>query len=117
MKKLLFLGLSLLVCSTYTVANSSNDNDHNTKVNIFYGTKASHNATNPCKGPTIRKCGEIVATYEDNGDGQTFVTRTVKDANGNIITIQHFIAPKDSTFHGEEVTFEDDTNNTENGDE
>ena len=117
MKKLLFLSLSLFVCSTYALAKSSNDTDPNKKVNIYYGTEASTNPNNPCKGATTRKCGELVATYEDNGDGQTFVTKIVKDANGNIITIQHFIAPKDSKFHGEEVTLEDDTKNNENGDE
>lgn len=38
MKKLLFLGLSLLICSTYAVANASDDNGPYTKVHIYYGT-------------------------------------------------------------------------------
>lgn len=28
-------------------------------VSTFYGSKASTNANNPCKGATIRKCGTI----------------------------------------------------------
>ena len=61
-------------------------------VSTFYGSKASSNANNPCKGATIRKCGTIessLVSFED----QTLVMQQVKDADGNTLFTNNFFAP------------------------
>lgn len=61
-------------------------------VSTFYGSKASTNANNPCKGATIRKCGTIessLVSFED----QTLVMQQVKDADGNTLFTNNFFAP------------------------
>lgn len=53
----------------------------------FYGSKASSNPNNPCKGATIRVCGVIVHSFTDVSIGDTpltLVKTTVKDAYGNV---------------------------------
>lgn len=61
-------------------------------VSTFYGSKASSNANNPCKGATIRKCGTIessLVSFED----QTLVMQQEKDVEGNTLSVNNFFVP------------------------
>lgn len=53
---------------------------------IYYGTEATPNPNNPCKGATVRKCAEITNDAKSVG-GRTLLTTTVKDGNGNIVSV------------------------------
>ena len=53
---------------------------------IYYGTKASKNSDNPCRGATIRVCA-IIETTTSNDGGSTTVLKVVKDADGNIVNV------------------------------
>ena len=83
--------IAAIVCGTAFAGNLNeikasavSDDDLSTStpdkiVSTFYGSKASTNANNPCKGATIRKCGTIessLVSFED----QTLVMQQVKDA-------------------------------------
>lgn len=60
---------------------------------IYYGTEASTNPNNPCKGATTRKCA-VISTNSNIGDnGETTETTEVRDANGNIISRTTKILP------------------------
>ncbi len=54
-------------------------------ISTFYGSKASTNANNPCKGATIRICGIVNITLVPS-NGSTFVVQQVKDAEGNTMS-------------------------------
>ena len=72
--------IAVIVCGTAFAGNLNeikasavSDDDLSTStpdkiVSTFYGSKASANANNPCKGATIRKCGTIessLVSFED----------------------------------------------------
>ncbi|TGX84156.1 hypothetical protein E5358_00525 [Palleniella muris] len=89
MKKILF-GAMFIAMSTSLYAQevntqpsllSSNGNG-NEQVTTFYGSKASSNANNPCKGATIRKCGTI--STKMFSDDVAMVETTWLDENGNV---------------------------------
>ena len=61
-------------------------------VSTFYGSKASSNANNPCKGATIRKCGTIESSLVSFAD-QTLVMQQVKDVEGNTLSVNNFFVP------------------------
>lgn len=102
MKKL-FLGMfAFMACSAVfangesqntTAANKAEVSTDDKTVSTFYGSKASTNANNPCKGATIRKCGTIETSLVSFIDGQTFVIQQVKDNAGNILSTTNFISP------------------------
>lgn len=96
--------VAVIVCGT---AFAGNVNEVNTSVvsnealssstpdktvSTFYGSKASSNANNPCKGATIRKCGTIESNFVSIDD-QTFVMQQVKDADGNTLSTNNFFVP------------------------
>ena len=98
--------IAAIVCGTAFAGNLNeikasavSDDDLSTStpdkiVSTFYGSKASTNANNPCKGATIRKCGTIessLVSFED----QTLVMQQVKDADGNTLFTNNFFAPSD----------------------
>ena len=60
----------------------------------FFGSKASTNPNNPCKGATIRVCGILVTNLMPVNENKTLVTKTVEDANGVIISESSYIVPK-----------------------
>ncbi len=72
------------------MCNTSKANDDNVKYNIFYGTEASDNANNPCKGATIRVCGKLVATFTAISDNETSVNEKLLDANDNILRVSDY---------------------------
>lgn len=76
-----------------TAANKAEVSTDDKTVSTFYGSKASTNANNPCKGATIRKCGTIETSLVSFIDGQTFVIQQVKDNAGNILSTTNFISP------------------------
>ena len=72
--------IAVIVCGTAFAGNLNeikasavSDDDFSSStpdkiVSTFYGSKASTNANNPCKGATIRKCGTIessLVSFED----------------------------------------------------
>ena len=61
---------------------------------LFFGSKASTNPNNPCKGATIRVCGILVTNLMPVNENKTLVTKTVEDANGVIISESSYIVPK-----------------------
>ena len=104
MKKFFMGMIAVIVCGTAFAGNLNeikasavSDDDLSTStpdkiVSTFYGSKASTNANNPCKGATIRKCGTIessLVSFED----QTLVMQQVKDADGNTLFTNNFFAP------------------------
>ena len=52
----------------------------------FYGTEASNNPNNPCKGATIRVCGTIEQTPVSTPVG-TVMKKVVKNANGQVLSV------------------------------
>ncbi|ROT20896.1 hypothetical protein EEL51_05075 [Muribaculaceae bacterium Isolate-110 (HZI)] len=50
-------------------------------VTTYWGSEASTNPNNPCKGATIRKCAEIVTNIMSM-NGKSIVTTIIKDSNG-----------------------------------
>lgn len=52
----------------------------------FYGTTATNNANNPCKGATIRVCGEISTEIQEENNVSK-VTETVTDENNMVINV------------------------------
>lgn len=53
----------------------------------YYGTQASTNPENPCKGATIRVCAQREETAYPN-TGTWDIEKTLKDEDGNIISMQ-----------------------------
>lgn len=76
---------------TYAAGNAAMNglgDDTKTVKQTFYGTKASSNPNNPCKGATTRVCGILEQTYNKLSLGNapmTIVKETIKDADGNVI--------------------------------
>lgn len=102
MKKLFLCMFAFMACSAVfangecqntTAANKAEVSTDDKTVSTFYGSKASTNANNPCKGATIRKCGTIETSLVSFLDGQTFVIQQVKDNAGNILSTTNFISP------------------------
>ena len=56
MKKILMTMLTMLAV---LASNAFTFDQDDKTITIFYGSRASNNANNPCKGATIRKCGVI----------------------------------------------------------
>lgn len=52
----------------------------------YYGTEASNNPNNPCKGATTRVCGVIEQTTVSTPTG-TIVKKVVKNASGQIVSV------------------------------
>jgi len=87
--------LALVLSSQSLLANPTDDlplpgPDKST----FWGSKASTNPNNPCKGATIRICGILATDITPINENNTLVTKTVKDANGVIISESSYIVPK-----------------------
>lgn len=49
----------------------------------YYGTSASNDPANPCKGETTRLCAIVTTTYEDK-----VTTEIVKDGDGNTVSVK-----------------------------
>lgn len=100
-KTLLFLFMSLIGGTMYsqslenekTFSNSINQNEQKI-VSTFYGSKASSNANNPCKGATTRVCGKIESELITDNSGQTLVVQQIKDADGNVISSSNYFVTK-----------------------
>lgn len=100
-KTLLFLFVSLIGGTMYsqsleneeTFSNSINQ-DEQKIVSTFYGSKASSNANNPCKGATTRVCGKIESELITDNSGQTLVVQQIKDADGNVISSSNYFVAK-----------------------
>lgn len=84
MKTLLFTLFLAAICSGV----SAEDTNSKKIISTYYGTKASTNANNPCKGATTRKCGTIESEITMEGSDSSSVIRTVKDAEGNVLSTQ-----------------------------
>ncbi|MCM1078565.1 MAG: hypothetical protein NC344_09560 [Bacteroidales bacterium] len=83
MKKFL-LGAILIASanSLYAQAESPESGNYRETVTEFWGSKASSNANNPCKGATIRICGTI--TTKLISDDVALVETIWLDENGNV---------------------------------
>lgn len=100
-KTLLFLFVSLIGGTMYsqslgneeTLSNSINQNEQKV-VSKFYGSKASSNANNPCKGATIRICGTIESELVFINSEQTLVVQQIKDADGALISNSDYFVAK-----------------------
>ena len=70
---------------------------------VYYGTEASTNANNPCKGATTRVCG-IIETNVEGVNGKTKVTKIVKSADGQILSMtQNYVSGTPSQVFKEEM--------------
>lgn len=76
-----------------TFSNSINQNEQKI-VSTFYGSKASSNANNPCKGATTQVCGKIESELITDNSGQTLVVQQIKDADGNVISSSNYFVAK-----------------------
>lgn len=76
-----------------TLSNSINQNEQKV-VSKFYGSKASSNANNPCKGATIRICGTIESELVFINSEQTLVVQQIKDADGALISNSDYFVAK-----------------------
>lgn len=89
MKKLMLF--MFLGCSLALNAASEEEKKVNAPIvkvtSTFYGSKASTNANNPCKGSTIRICGKIESSNMAVSDSETLVTTTCKDSEDNVISV------------------------------
>lgn len=85
-KKLLLI---LVVIGCVQLVYADNDSQEDKKiVSTFYGSKASSNANNPCKGSTIRVCGTIeqsLVSLTSEELPYTLVERKTFDANGGLM--------------------------------
>lgn len=102
MKKFFFSIVAFMACNAVfadvdsqitTDTNMAEISTDDKTVSTFYGSKASSNANNPCKGATIRKCGTIETSLVSFIDGQTFVIQQVKDNAGNTLSTTNYISP------------------------
>ena len=97
MKKRVFV--SMCVLFTALVSNAMTDDypklpvvpSDNNLVSTFYGAKASSNANNPCKGATIRVCGEVSINLVALTNDETFVSKSIKDADGKLKSVSTYI--------------------------
>ena len=78
--------LLLLGCSVSVFAAS----DEGKIISTFYGSKASNNANNPCKGATTRVCGKIETTASEVSTNSTLVMSVFKDAEGKILSKEFY---------------------------
>ncbi len=53
---------------------------------IYYGTEASTNPNNPCKGATTRICAKIITTNTIGDNGEIQEVKVVSDSNGKVIS-------------------------------
>lgn len=74
-------------------------------VSTFYGSKASSNANNPCKGATIRICGTIESSLV-SFEAQTLVMQQVKDAEENTLSVNNFFVPTSVSETKENIKLE-----------
>jgi hypothetical protein len=81
----IFILFALLGCSLSINAASE---DGGKIVTTFYGSKASSNANNPCKGATIRKCGTIETSDLAVSESTTMVTSVVRDGDGKWVSTE-----------------------------
>lgn len=87
--------LALVLSSQSLLANPTDDLPvPSPDKSTFWGSKASTNPNNPCKGATIRLCGILATDITPIDENKTLVTKTVKDANGVIISESSYIVPK-----------------------
>ena len=87
-----FTFLCLALCfGTFSSFAQSINKDTRYKETKYYGTEASTNANNPCKGATTRVCAVVTTEASVLPDKNTLVTKTIKDADGNIISVINFI--------------------------
>lgn len=63
---------------------------------IYWGTEASTNPNNPCKGATTRKCAEIDTQITSTGNGSSLVVRTIRDGDGVVKSITRDIVLGDA---------------------
>lgn len=82
MKKLMMF--ALLGCTLTISAAPENEEKI---VSTFYGSKASSNANNPCKGATIRVCGKIETEIIAISESLTMLVSETKDAEGETISV------------------------------
>ena len=85
------VGLAAFCCSL-SAQNVTEEHDpiqgNFTKlVSTFYGTKASKNANNPCKGATTRKCGKIETELQSVSADETLVRETLKSPDDKILSV------------------------------
>lgn len=52
----------------------------------YYGTEASNNPNNPCKGATVRVCGVIEQTPTSTPGG-IVMKKVVKNADGQVLSV------------------------------
>lgn len=92
-RTLFFLVVSLASGTMYSqslenenrLSNSVNQNEQKI-VSTFYGSKASSNANNPCKGATTRVCGKIESELIAINSEQTIVKQQIKDSDGTVLS-------------------------------
>ena len=95
MKKLLFfiglvsLGIAASASTTYT----------------YYGSKASSNTNNPCKGATNRICGTIKIDVQALSVASTLVVQTIKYADGELLSSTATVVDKPISLAVEEVLY------------
>ena len=92
--------------SAQSVANSSFLSDAEPSKSVFYGSKASQGSNNPCKGATIRKCGEIYSKIIAVSDGESLVQQTVKDADNQVLEVRSYIEEKEPDEVVKEIKLE-----------
>jgi hypothetical protein len=100
MKKSVFI---LVLFCGFTLVSFATPGGKTTTESIFYGTKASSNANNPCKGETTRVCGRIVVTTEYCVDSLTNAvfckeTKVILDAEGKEAAKEEKIVPTNQTY-------------------
>lgn len=78
----------------------------------YYGTKASTNANNPCKGATTRVCGEIdsgVVELSDDGDFVTLrIDNIIKQIDGTTwIKTEELTYPKEKVRNNYKIVIKE----------
>lgn len=79
------MALALLGC---TLTSSATPENGEKIVSTFYGSKASNNANNPCKGATTRVCGRIETEIISISESLTMLVSETKDADGETISVE-----------------------------
>ncbi|MBD3588794.1 hypothetical protein [Bacteroides sp. GM023] len=103
MKRALFLIAAFALVSSGAVVNQAKASDDTKTKSTFYGSKASSNSNNPCKGATTRVCGIIETRAQQISVGVTTVTQTTTDPKGNILSTTMRITDKTPEQIREEV--------------
>ena len=91
MKKF-FIVMSLMAMAVPLAFADYGVNPGHSNRTTYYGTEASTNANNPCKGATIRVCA-IVDTNVEGANGNTKITKIVRAADGKILSVTQDYVP------------------------